>query len=69
MWESLIHKYESNDQIKQTKLAGLETKFETFGVENGESVEDSYNKLLQMQNEFVELGQPLSNNKIVGKFL
>ena len=69
MWDALVHKYEGNDQIKQTKLTGLEPKFETFSVENSESVEDIYNRLLQIQNEFIELGQPLSNNKIVGKLL
>ena len=42
MQESLITKYEGNDQIKRTKLAGLETKFETFCVESGETVEDTY---------------------------
>ena len=69
MCDSLITKYEGNDQIKRTKLAGLETKFETFCVESGETVEDTDNRLLQIQHEFIELGQPLSNNKIVGKLL
>ena len=50
-------------------LTGLETKFENFSVENGGSIEDTYNRFLQIQNEFIELGQPLSNNKIVGKLL
>lgn len=69
MWDAIVQKYEGNEQIKQTKLEGLEIKFETFSVENGESVEDTYNKLLQIQNEFIKLGQPLSNKKIVRKFL
>ena len=63
MWNAL------NTQIKRTKIAGLETKFETFRVENGETIEDMYNRLMHIQNEFIELGEPLSNDKIVGKLL
>jgi hypothetical protein len=69
MWDALVNRYEGNTQIKRTKLTGLEAKFETFKVEDGESIEDMYNRLMHIQNEFIELGEPLSNNKIVGKLL
>ena len=69
MWNVLITRYEGNTQIKRTKLTGLETKFENFRVKDGETVEDMYNRLMHIQNEFVELGEPLSNDKIVGKLL
>ncbi|KAF3320262.1 gag-polypeptide of LTR copia-type [Carex littledalei] len=69
MWDTLIDRYEGNTQIKRTKIAGLDTKFETFKIENGENVEDMYNRLMHIQNEFIELGEPLSNDKIVGKLL
>ena len=43
MWEALINKFKGNAQIKRTKLTGLETRFETFNIGEGESIEDMYN--------------------------
>ena len=68
MWDALVNKYE-DDQIKRTKLTGLETRFETFNIGDNESINDMYNRMLQIQNEFIELGEPISNNKVVGKIL
>lgn len=55
--------------IKRTKLTELETIFETFNIGESESIEDMYNWILQMKNEFIELGEPIYNNKVVGKVL
>lgn len=69
MWNVLINKFERNAQIKRTELTGLEIKFETFKVENGESIDKMYNRLLEIQNNFIELGESLFNNKIIEKIL
>ena len=69
MWDALIERYEGNTQIKRTKINGLETRCENFRVDDKESVEDIYTRLMIIQNEFSDLGEPLSNNKIVGKLL
>ena len=50
MWDALVNRYEGNTQIKRTKITGLEAKFETFKVEDGESIEDMYNRLMHIQN-------------------
>ena len=55
MWDALVNRYEGNTQIKRTKITGLEARFETFKVEEGESIEDMYNRLMHIQNEFTEL--------------
>ena len=55
MWDALVNRYEGNTQIKRTKLTGLEAKFETFKVEDGESIENMYNRFMHIQNEFTEL--------------
>lgn len=47
----------------------LETKFENFRVEDGESIEDMYVRLMHIQSEYIELGESLSNNKVVRKLL
>jgi gag-polypeptide of LTR copia-type len=48
---------------------GLETKFENFKIEDHESIEEMYNRLLSIQNEFSDFGEPLTNNKVVDKIL
>jgi gag-polypeptide of LTR copia-type len=48
---------------------GLEIKFQNCKMEDYESIEEMYNRLLSIQNEFSDLGETLTNNKIVGKIL
>jgi gag-polypeptide of LTR copia-type len=50
-------------------LTGLETKFENFRIDDGETLEDMYIRLMHIQNEFIELGEPLSNDKLAEKLL
>ena len=69
MWLALLNRYEGNTQIKRTKLNSLETQFENFRIEYDESIDDMYSRLMGIQNEFINYGEPLSNNKIVGKLL
>jgi hypothetical protein len=48
---------------------GLEIKFENFKMEVHESIKEIYNRLSFIQNEFSDLSEPLTNNKVVGKIL
>jgi hypothetical protein len=48
---------------------GLETKFEIFKMEDHELIEEIYNSLLSIQNEFSDLDESLTNNKVIGKIL
>jgi gag-polypeptide of LTR copia-type len=66
---SLITRYEGNSQIKKTKITGFEIKFENFRLEDVETLENMYNKLIHIQNEFSELEETLSNGKIIEKLL
>jgi hypothetical protein len=47
----------------------FEIKFENFKIENNEIIEEVYNYLMSIQNEFLNLSKPLMNNKVVGKIL
>jgi gag-polypeptide of LTR copia-type len=67
MWETLLNRFESNTQMKRTKLMGLE--FKIFCIQEGESIENMYSKLMYILNEFNDVGESLSNSKIVGKIL
>jgi gag-polypeptide of LTR copia-type len=66
---ALLNRFEGNTQIKRTKIMGLETKFEIFKMEDHELIEEIYNSLLSIQNEFSDLGESLTNNKVIGKIL
>jgi gag-polypeptide of LTR copia-type len=69
MWLALLNRFEGNTQIKRTKIMGFETKFENFKMEDHESIEQMYNRLLSIQNEFSDLGESLTNNKVIDKIL
>jgi hypothetical protein len=53
--------------MKRTKLMGIESEFEIFCIHEGESIENMYSRLMHILNEFDEVGEFLSNSKIVGK--
>jgi uncharacterized protein YjgD (DUF1641 family) len=53
--------------MKITKLMGLESEFQKFCIQDGESIENMYSRLMHILNEFDEVGESLSNSKIVGK--
>jgi gag-polypeptide of LTR copia-type len=67
MWEALLNKFEGNTQMKKTKLMSLEFEFENFCIQEGESIENMYSRLMYILNVFDEIGEFLSNSKIVGK--
>jgi hypothetical protein len=45
----------------------LESEFEIFYIQEGESIENMYSRLMHILNEFDEVGEFSSNSKIVGK--
>jgi hypothetical protein len=53
--------------MKRTKLMGIESKFKKFCIQEGESIENMYLKLMHILNEFDKVRESLSNSKIVGK--
>jgi gag-polypeptide of LTR copia-type len=67
IWEIILNRFEGNTQMKKTKLMGLESEFEKFYIQEGESIENMYSRLMHILNEFDEVGESLSNSKIVGK--
>jgi gag-polypeptide of LTR copia-type len=69
MWDTLLNRFDGNTQMKRTKLMGLESEFENFCIQEGESIENMYSRLMHILNEFDEVGESLSNSKIVGKIL
>jgi hypothetical protein len=62
-----LNKFEGNTQMKKIKLMSLEFEFENFCIQEGESIENMYSRLMYILNVFDEIGEFLSNSKIVGK--
>jgi gag-polypeptide of LTR copia-type len=52
MWETLLNRFEGNSQMKRTKLMDLEFKFENFYIQEGESIENIYSRLMYILNKF-----------------
>jgi gag-polypeptide of LTR copia-type len=50
MWETLLNRFEGNSQMKRIKLMGLESEFENFCIQKGESIENMYSKLVHILN-------------------
>jgi hypothetical protein len=46
---------------------GLESEFKIFCIQEGESIENMYSRLMHILNEFDEVGESLSNSKMVDK--
>jgi hypothetical protein len=47
----------------------LEIKFENFKMKDNEIIEKMYNRLMLIQNEFLDLGESLKNKKVIEKIL
>jgi hypothetical protein len=62
-----LNRFEGNSQMKRTKLMGLESEFKKIYIQEEESIENMYSRLMHILNEFDEVGELLSNSKIVGK--
>jgi gag-polypeptide of LTR copia-type len=55
MWETILSRFEGNIQINGTKLMGLESEFENFCIQEGESIENMYSRLMHILNKFDEV--------------
>jgi hypothetical protein len=69
MGQALLDRCEGNTQIKCTKIMRLKIKFENFIVEDNESIEEMYTRLMSIQNKFMDLGELIINNKIIENIL
>jgi hypothetical protein len=69
MGQALLDRREGNTQIKCTKIMRLKIKFENFKVEDNESIEEMYTRLMSIQNKFMDLGELVTNNKIIENIL
>jgi gag-polypeptide of LTR copia-type len=69
MWIALIRKYEGNDMLKKAKEERLQSIFESFRIDEHESIEDMYTRFTILINEFIDVGDHLPTNKVVTKLI
>ena len=69
MWKALLNRFEGNDQMKRTKLMGLEQQLENFRMIEGESVDEMYTRMSHIRNGFTALVESLTNSRSVGKLI
>ena len=69
MWNALLNRFEGSEQMKRTKLMGLEDKFDNFHMIDGESVDDMYTRMIHIRNGYTAIGAKLTNERVVGKLI
>jgi gag-polypeptide of LTR copia-type len=69
MWIALIRNYKGNDMLKKAKDERLQSMFESFRIDEHESIEDMYTRFIILINEFIDVGDPLPTNKVVTKLI
>jgi gag-polypeptide of LTR copia-type len=69
MWIELIRKYKGNDMLKKAKEEILQSMFESFRIDEHESIEDMYTRFAILINEFIDVGDHLPTNKVVTKLI
>jgi hypothetical protein len=51
-------KCEGNSQMKRTKLMSLESEFKNFCIQEGDTIENMYSRLMHILNELMKLKNP-----------
>src|SRR5665213_3611943 len=57
MWRALLDRFEGNNQMKRTKLMGLEQQFDSFRMIESEFVDDMYTRMNHIKNGFTAPGE------------
>ncbi|XP_057811657.1 uncharacterized protein LOC131025894 [Salvia miltiorrhiza] len=68
-WLILQEQCEGSASVRATKMRMLTTKFEVLRMREDESISAYYEKLCEISNEAVGLGEPISNERLVSKML
>ncbi|KAJ1696040.1 hypothetical protein LUZ63_012738 [Rhynchospora breviuscula] len=69
MWVSLLNRYEGNSLIKSSRQFELESRLDNFRIMDGECIEEMYTRFIQLLDEFNNIGETLSNSRVIGRLL
>ncbi|KAG5565576.1 hypothetical protein RHGRI_001477 [Rhododendron griersonianum] len=68
-WDILVTCHEGTDVVKQSKLQRLTTEFETIRMEEEETFNEFYSKLISIVNRCETLGEPIQSFRVIKKIL
>ncbi|XP_069150405.1 uncharacterized protein [Solanum lycopersicum] len=69
IWDCLLTTHEETEQVKESKIDMLTSRYENFKMKEGETIHDMFTKLSSITNELRSLGEPISMTKQVRKVL
>ncbi|XP_069150409.1 uncharacterized protein [Solanum lycopersicum] len=69
IWGCLKTAHEGTEQVKESKIDMLTSRYENFKMKEGETIHDMFTKLSSITNELRSLGEPISMSKQVRKVL
>ncbi|XP_069154328.1 sporulation-specific protein 15-like [Solanum lycopersicum] len=69
IWDCLKTAHEGTEQVKESKIDMLTSRYENFKMKEGETIHDMFTKLSSITNELRSLGEPISMTKQVRKVL
>ncbi|XP_069152827.1 uncharacterized protein [Solanum lycopersicum] len=69
IWDCLKTSHEGTEQVKESKIDMLTSRYENFKMKEGETIHDMFTKFSSITNELRSLGEPISMTKQVRKVL
>lgn len=69
IWDCLQKSHEGTTQVKQSKVDMLKNKYETFTMQQGESIQETYTRFIVVTNEIHCKDEVIPAHKWVRKIL
>ncbi|XP_069152835.1 uncharacterized protein [Solanum lycopersicum] len=69
IWDCLLTAHEGTEQVKESKIDMLMSRYENVKMKEGETIHDMFTKFSSITNELRSLGEPISMTKQVRKVL
>ena len=69
IWDSMKRKFGGNERVKRSLLQTLRRDFEVIVMNNDESIDDYFKRVMTVSNQMRSNGEEMSDSKIVEKIL
>ncbi|XP_069144523.1 spindle pole body component 110-like [Solanum lycopersicum] len=69
IWDCLKTAHEGTEQVKESKIDILTSRYENFKIKEGETIHDMFTMFYSITNELQSLGEPIRMTKQVRKLL
>ena len=69
IWDCLKTAHKGTEQVKESKIDMLTSRYENFKMKEGETIHDMFTKFSSITNELRSLGEPISMTKQVREVL